>query len=518
MQASYSDPGLNFTGKVILSSYTGTSTFKVCGAACDFDAVSSLSSSWAACFSFSCPIVGHVDVGSDYVVSFRVTVAASTTGSFNFLIDSVDVTGANALVSGANLFLVNYATQQLFNINGYNTGTNSDSSILINYDQAFDCAAWGFTQASPKVCLQTDLNTPDFNISLSHATLITVTVGGSIPYTRTIIPQPNLLFNSSTPTQTVYLNTPSACPFICSYSLTVNDFTGFYPSGSEAFIQQGNYTMTSAPLDAQSVIAMTMPPGLYNFTLISPYGQHSITEGLSLTATNNAPSILIQNGSSPILIGPFQQFTGSATWDCDTGGITSTITDSLGTMTQEVFNLYRYNQTADGGVLIATHTSSTTGGPGFSVSHDFLNSTIGTDNLNVTTGNEYKVGWTLTTPHGIEDFGQYPISISSSCSSFPNLVGAAQGFRVPTAVLGLSQIFATANAYEEVFSIVIIIATAGIVAARFAHMVMLVVGAEVGILGLMTWLPVGPAAVLSPIFLLVGALGFLSNRARKPIT
>lgn len=512
-QASASEPSLNFTGKRLIGS---AGTFNACSSGlCDFNVISALpSGTWAACGGLGpCPIKGHETPGTNFDVSFGMVIPSSTTGEVTIDLDNVVLAQANALVSGANLFLVDYATQQLFNINAF-----VNSSLRINYDQAFNCGAWGFIQASPNVCLMNNLTIPDFNISLSHAVLITVNVGGSIPYTRTLIPQPNLLNGTTPATQTMYLDTPMACPSICSYSLTVNDFTGFYPAGTtEAFVSQGHFVITSALTDFQSVLGMTMQPGLYNLTLISAGGIHTISQPLTLTATDQAPSLLIQNGSSPITIGPFQQFSYTATWDCDLGGLTSTVTDSLGTMTTELFQLYRYNVTYPGGIIVATHTSSVTGGPGFSVSYDFRNSTFGVQNINASTPQEYKVAYQLTVPSGIETFGQYPVTNSPSCANHPNGNGLSGLFVLPIGTLGLDQLFAVANAYEFIFSLIIVVMTLGILGARMAHISMLIAGGEVGLLSLMSWLPLA-AASLAPIFLFIGVLGVLNNRARRPIT
>ena len=447
-------------------------------------------------------------------VQIEVTSVAGNSGSYRVDIDNTNMLGANAINSGANFFLINYATQTWFPIS-----TFPDSNLRINYNQAVTCATYNMIQASPEVCLsQAPLNIPDLSLQLSHATLVTLNLNGSIPYTRTIIPQPNAL-NSTTPTsQRMYLDIPQACPSICSYQLTINDFTNFYPAGTtSSFINQGSFVITSTPTDGQSIIAMTMQPGVYNLTLISADRQHSVTMPLSLTAANNAPSLNIQNGSAPITIGPFQQFSYSATWDCDLGGISSTVTDSEGTMTHEVFQLWRYNVTNPGGVLIYSNAQSHTGAPGFSVSYDFRNATIGTNNLNSSLSNEYKVAYQLTTPDGIQPYGQFGVSNSKSCSHVPNATGASGAFSLSTDVLGLGQIFAIKNAYEAIISLVVIVFTVGIMAARMSHMSMLVMGGEVGIFTLMTWLP-PVAGVLCPIFLFIGALGVMENRIRRPIT
>ena len=184
-------------------------------------------------------------------------------------------------------------------------------------------------------------------------------------------------------------------------------------------------------------------------------------------------------------------------------------------MTTEVFQLYRYNSTYPGGVVVASHTSVVSGAPGFTVSYDFLNSTYGVRNINSSTPNEYAVAYNLSPP--TENFGQFPVGYSPTCSNLPRGVGLAGIFRLPTSVLGLNALFSASNAYEFIFSIIIVIMTVGIMGARMGHMAMLVMGGEVGILSLMGWLPPG-AAILAPIFLFMGALGVLTNRSRRPIT
>ena len=186
-------------------------------------------------------------------------------------------------------------------------------------------------------------------------------------------------------------------------------------------------------------------------------------------------------------------------------------------MTTEVFQLYRYNSTYPGGVVVASHTSVVSGAPGFTVSYDFTNSTYGVRNINSSTPNEYKVAYTLTVPSGMENFGQFAVGTSSSCPNLPNGAGLGSGFVLPTAVLGLDAVFAPANAYEFIFSIIIVIMTVGIMGARMAHVSMLVMGGEVGMLSVLHWLPLA-AVPLAGIFLFIGALGVLSNRARRPIT
>lgn len=454
--------------------------------------------------------VGQVCTGG---IQIEVTAVVGDSGGFRVDVDTTNMIGANAISAGVNFFLMNYPSQTWFPISSF-----SGSSVRVNYNQAVTCPN-NMVQASPTVCItKSPLTIPDLNLPLTHATLVTVNIGGSVPYTRTIIPQPNLLNPTTPSSQVMYLDVPAACPSICSYTLTVNDFTNFFPAGtSGAFIQQGGFTITSALLDSQSALAMTMQPGLYNLTLISANGLHTSSQPLSLSATDASPSILIQNGSSPLVIGPFQQFSYVAFWDCDTGGITSLVGDSLGTMTQETFNLYRYNTTFMGGQLIGTNTQTVTGGPGFTVNYDFRNLTLGTKNLNFNTPNEYQVSYVLSTPQGPQNFGRYPIGVNSHCSRQPPYVGSASGFNLPPSVLGLSQLFAVKNAYELLLSLIVEVLTVGIVAARFGHMSMLLLGGEVGIFALMGWEPLA-AAPLCPVFFFMGSIGTLANRSRRPIT
>ena len=270
---------LNFSYYAEGSSASGGSgTFKVyicpaAGSCPDADSATSfvlttIAATWTQ-YTFTNNIV--VVPGASYRVRVSALVTSSLTGSFGIVIDNTVTKGGNPVIAGANLFLVDYPSQQWFNVSGY-----AGSTLRINYDVTTNCASWHMIQASPNVCLLNNLQVPDLNVSLSGAILITVGVGGPIGYSRTIIPQPNLLHTATSPKETMYLNdisSPTPCPGICSYTLTVNDITGFYPTGTtEGFITQGNFTMTSALLDAQSAIAMTMVPGLYNLTLISAGG------------------------------------------------------------------------------------------------------------------------------------------------------------------------------------------------------------------------------------------------------
>ena len=298
--------------------------------------------------------------GSTCVIKLQVTSGA---GSFFLYVDTAYLRGANAVIPGYDFTLVHYATQQWLNISGY-----SGSSLRVNYKTAQTCSTYGMIQASPTVCLLSGLTVPDLFIGTSfygppNPTLITVNVGGSVPYTRTIIPPPNLLHGTTPGNISMYLDEPSIGT-IFSYTLTIDDLTSSFPVNStQVYVQQGGFVITSGYLDSASHFAMTMQPGLYTLTLLNPTHPSSpFTYPLTLTNTISNPSVIVQNSNQTVPLGAISQYLYNLGWDCDGDGATSTFTDTLGTMTSVTTTLYRNNATVMGYAL-ATHTDTFTPSP-----------------------------------------------------------------------------------------------------------------------------------------------------------
>lgn len=470
--------------------------------------ISTLTSSWDN-------ISGRAVVTPGQVVKVGVNITVVGGGTnFDVEIDTTNLIGGNAVITGANLFLVDYASQQWFDISSF-----PGSSLRINYASAFNCASFNMIQASSTVCTVggsagIPLNLPDLLVGLSGATLITVNVGGPIPYTRTIIPPPNLRDPTTPSTVSMYLDVPTLGS-IFSYTLSIEDLTQKFIAGStEVFISQGGLVITSGLLDTQSHFGMTMQPGLYTITLLT--ATNSFSSSLTLTASDNSPTLLISSSTVAVPVGPLQQFQYSLGWDCDLMGATSSFTDTLGTMSTLWSSLYRSN--ASGTVIIYTNRQSMSPVPGTPITgiYDFRNSTI--SQFNIQNASQYSVGFNATLSTGSTlRFGPFGIygGVSSCPSIMPNQTGGSSGLDIPPAVLGLSQIFTAANAYEELLALMVIIFTAAIFGARMAHIGMLVVGMEMGLFYLMTWLPI--AAGFVSVVLFIGSIGILVNRARRPI-
>src|SRR5208337_367190 len=226
-----------------------------------------------------------------------------------------------------------------------------------------------------------------------------------------------------------------------SYELTVNDLTGHFPANAtELFLLTGGAVVTSANLDAKSQFAMTMVPGIYQIVLIAANDTYSST--LSLSATDQNPSVLIQTASTIVSVGPFAQFYYTSGWDCDGGGITTSLTDRLGTMTTVTMTLYRFNSSFPDGLSISVYTTTFAATPGTVVTktHDFRNATIPA--LNSSTPNDYQIGYVVHIGAVIETLGVYPVigGVGACPNSFPNPVGTAGSFTIPSAILGLNYV------------------------------------------------------------------------------
>lgn len=490
-----------------------------CGSSCQF-LFNALPSTWTketVTFSGFTPGTSHV---------LQVTAATSAIGaaSGNFLVglDSLFVNGANVVVSPYTLELIDAVTQQWFNITSF-----AGSSLSVQYASAFNCASYGMAQLGSDVCTlggstpNTQLNVPDINVGLSGATLVTVDVGGSVPYTRTLIPAPNFLTGTTPARQLLYLNKPVQGNFF-GYVLTVDDFTTHFPtSTTEVFILQGNAVLTSGYLDPQGQFAFTLPPGQYTVTLENtPY---SFTQALSLSSVSAAPKLIIETASQSIPIGPLQQFSYSVGWDCDTLGATASFTDSLGATTALWSTLYRSNSSGTFAIFTNKQTLSPTLGTPITATYDFRNSSI--SQFKIANASEWLVGFNATLGSGSTNypgtttrFG--PFAIASGVAGCPSVgppqAGASSSFNIPAAVLGLSQVMSAPNAFEEILAAGVVMLTAAMFGARLAHVGMLVIGGELWLFGVMTWLPLASIFVGTVMF--IGTAGTLVNRARRPIT
>jgi hypothetical protein len=456
-------------------------------------------------------VASTATVGTNFTVFFELSVTAHTVDSVAIHIDNVFLKGADAVVSGANLFLIDFASNQWFNVTDY-PGT----TVGINYSAPVTCSSFGFTQSSPTYCTLLDPPEPDLAIQLTDAKLITVSLGGPIPYARTLLVPPNLLDPAVPTSVDFYLDAPSVGG-IFAYTLTVNDLTKtFLPQTTQVFILSGTTVITSAVLDAKSQFGMTMKPGVYGITLETASATYTST--LSLTASDNAPAVLIQTANQAISVGPMAQFSYTLGWDCDGGGITSSLTDQLGTMSSITVTLYRYNVTFPTGTSLASSTSAIIPSPGTPITstHDFRNSTIA--GLNSSTPGDYMVGFSVTVNAVIENVGIYPVvgGVSACPNTFPNPAGASGGFVIPAAILGLDQVLSGPAAWEEILALTISVASVGIIGARLAHIGLLVLGGEMGLFFLMGWLPI--AAGFVSLVLFIGSIGMLVNRSRRPIT
>jgi hypothetical protein len=454
-----------------------------------------------------------------HTISFGISMAVSGSpyGGY-FTLDDISIKGANVIVHPRDFTLIDYQTQQWYNISGY-----SDSHINFQYSSAINCATYNLIQAGTNNCLTGTtafpLQIPDLYVALSGLSLITVYVGGSAAYARTLIPMPNLLSSSSPANQTMFLDEP-VTGALYAYELTVNDLTKQFPGGTtEIFILKGSQVITSGYLGYSSTFPMVMAPGSYTVDLINPANPTNVfSSTLPLSTTNAAPSLLVQSQAFTQTTGALQQFAYSIGWDCDAQGITASFTDNLGTMTKIWISLVRDNSSGQFTINTNIQTDMPTSGTPVTLTHDFRASAVGAQ-LNVANSTQYLIGYNVTLgSSGTQMFGDYPVPYGNSqCpSNFPAQGGKSSGFNLPPNLLGLNEFFGGANPWGAMLSMIIVVLTANIFGARLAHVGMIVIGGEMYFFWLVSWLPITVGFV--SIIMFVGTLGFLSNRARRPIT
>ena len=100
-------------------------------------------------------------------------------------------------------------------------------------------------------------------LTLTSATLVTVYVGGSYPYTRTVIP-------SKSGTTDVYLDNPLS---VNSYYFYIQS-PGITVAGDYFFIEQSGHNITSGYVDSAPSFSVWLTPGTYTIKLVnqtSPY-------------------------------------------------------------------------------------------------------------------------------------------------------------------------------------------------------------------------------------------------------
>ena len=311
-----------------------------------------------------------VTPGQTYTVQFMVTfttissIQSDNNYQFSFAIDTVTFVNANPYIPGANVYLMDYSTNQLFNVSDY-----SGSSFVINYSALgsaglnTNCSS---ATATPNLgsgvpppeavkignqCVVSNIETPDIFVpNAYYATLDTMMIGGSDAYLRSIIPcqdptNANSLVQNFTTcdTVTVYLNNPST---VGHYTIQINDLsTDFSGSNVKIFVYSGTTLITSGYTDSQSQFPTALVPGIYKVILLNPKGdEYSTTLNVGTESSGSVGTLTIGIASVPFTVSTnVGTLSTGAAWNCDGTTIIAAYSDGYEITTGVTFTLEMYN-------------------------------------------------------------------------------------------------------------------------------------------------------------------------------
>ena len=376
------------------------------------------------------------------------TQAGASASGVAWQIDNFYFTGGNAILSGANFFLVNPQTGSGFDISNY-----TDSYVVVAFP------------TGPPVYYY-NVTTPNLYVDTAGASLVTVWVGNY--YFVHIIP-------AQSGNNTVYLNPPSSP--VLPYTLNVQDLSGAFGTGSMVYIYQGDRVMWSDYLDASSNLAVWMVPGSYKVSLQSSAGTFSTNS--NFPSISGAPVyVQILKVSVPNQCGATCTVDYGAGFNApldhvviffnDTSGLTTHITDTIWISNSSgTFTLY---------------TASWVG------TYGYFQDSVSCSSKVCNQANASLMHVTLTYYGGAgSDSVNLPLSGTGLFS---------QGLNIPPSLLGLDVLFPAGTvSYQAIISYFLILITAsafGVFSARFGVVVVAIMSAALALEG---WLPIAPGAI-----------------------
>lgn len=395
--------------------------------------------------------------------------ATLTSSAEGVLIDTTYLSGGSAIVSGANLFLIDFGTGQWTNITAF-----PDSTLIINY-----------TGSTPAFVLS-NFTTPDLNVPLTGASLVTVYL--SHFYFRSVIP-------TSTSHQIVWLDDPTKYA-VPTFTFQVLDFSQEFGPGTQMTLSIGTTLIASGYLDSNHQLVEGLKPGAYQIRLVNGPSVFDTSQSISqnqLGVQVTVPSIKVT----------FQQVAQSAIsclgfWNSTNTGITGFFRDATTTTTSVSITLWLRNNTG----TFTVNTDTFSPGPFGNVT----DLTLGT-NPDTNQSQNYYVVCAVTDSFGTFNF---PSSIgqpvlggraSSINPTFPDVLHIGSFLpELPNAVGsfgGLGSVYVIAAAFSELFSPI------GAV----------VVGFYISYLSSAGWLPI--AATMGSVFTFFAIIGLMIWSERR---
>lgn len=341
------------------------------------------------------------------------------------------------------------------------------------------------------------MNITNGALNLTTATLVTVNIGGSYPYYRTLIPAKSGITS-------MYLDNPLD---VNSYYFTINS-PGFSVAGDYFFITQADHNVTSGYVDSAPSFSAWLSPGTYDIQIVdksSPYnsvfsGSYILTPSSSTAQTQEQITILNQTVAYQAT-----QYNGISVGLNLTSSTSlySVFSDTTNAVTMANMTLYYENTSGTYAIEQAcfstsAHGSCTVEGSIGSVSHTF------TVQSNLT--QQYYVIYTFVRS-GTYSIGPYLIFGGNS--------GQVQGNGGVSCILGICVLLTTSfqnnnNIMLDIVSVFLIIALGSAFSPKFASFGTLIVVIITGLLMSIHW--VNLSALGAPA-LALGTQGILAALA-----
>lgn len=410
-----------------------------------------------------------VAVGSTCSIDIGIT----TSSTQDLFIDTTYLSGANAIISGANLFLVDSVSGQWFNITDY-----PHSYVQLNV-----------TGSTPRV--YSPLPAPDINVNYADTDLLTVWVGAtstSPAYFAQIIPDHT--------SNNVFL-TPRGTP-ATFYSLAVQDLTNRWGPGSIVKIYDGqNRTMRSGYTDSTNSFPFWLTPGTYQVFIIS--GSNTFHSTVNLPSGGGMVPVQILRVTNTGSCGNVCIVGTGAEFSSDTHSVIVELNDSSGTTVQVTDTLYKRNIT--GTFILYINTFSGTWGA--------FEDTISCNDVNCKIAFASEMWVQLTFHNGA---GTTTTRLAVSASSGPGIFGILPA--IPTDLLGWNSVFpstATPLSFGAFFLVVMSASVSGAYSAKFGTVVVALLTAA---LAAANYLPLSWGLVT--VIVAFAVMGFISYLRRSP--
>jgi hypothetical protein len=435
--------------------------------------------------------------GTTYYFGFEVYFNATWTQSAGSIgcnpcfvnFDNMSILGGNQIVYPRNFVMLNGTNNQWYNIVGY--GGLQYSKVIVNYTG---------NAASSTVF---PVMSPDLQLNLASANLITVHVGNS--YYRTIIP-------ATSGNTSMYLSLPNQ---VNAYQVQILDPYGTVFAGNIIDIISGSHVITSGYIDSSLEFSTYLGSATYTVEIFAK-GATPVFDGLVSFPVPTAPAgeqtpvqVTIQNNTIAAQNGVFTDISQGVVVT-PANLIAATYNDSQ--VHTSMVNMTLQNTNVSGTFNLGTVCFSQSAHSGCTTTGALMGTETATFTFNSNLVNQYSVYYTfVSSKYGTEVIGPYPV------------VGGGFFTNTPTpqnnCFLGWCAILTTqyADQYDVILNfiaVVFLVFLASAFGAKYSSIGAVVVNLMTIVFGLAGWIPltlIGGTPVLS-VLVIAGAISYMKSR------